>query len=59
MEFRQSKIGDLDQIVCIAEDAKAFLRSSGVGSVRVDTHPDNAAMRAAGDPRVGYEWILR
>ena len=79
MEFRQSRIGDIDQIVRIAEDAKAFLRSCGVGSVRVDTHPDNRAMRAAlekagfaacgellldrcgeaGDPRVGYERILR
>ena len=86
MRFRLSQIGDLDQIVRIAEDAKAFLRESGVsqwqrgaGSVRVDTHPDNWAMRTAlekagfaacgellldrceeaGDPRVGYERILR
>ena len=73
MEFRKSQIGDLDQIVRIAEDAKAFLRTSGVsqwqrgtypdralfasvcdmaarcgvGSVRVDTHPNNRAMRMA------------
>ena len=105
MEFRQSQVEDLDQVVRIAEDAKAFLRASGVnqwqrgtypdrtlfasvcdlaasrdvGRVRVDTHPDNRAMRTAlekagfvacgellldrceeaGDPRVGYERILR
>ena len=73
MEFRRSQIGDLDQIVRIAEDAKAFLRANGVsqwqrgtypdralfasvcdltakrgvGSVRVDTHPDNRAIRAS------------
>ena len=31
MDFRQSQIEDMDQIVRIAEDAKAFLRADGVG----------------------------
>ena len=42
MEFRRSQIGDLDQIVRIAEDAKAFLRASGVSQWQRGTYPDRA-----------------
>ena len=65
MEFRRSQLGDLDQIVRIAEDAKAFLRSSGVNQWQRGTYPDRALFASvcdrceeAGDPRVGYERIL-
>lgn len=56
MEFRQSQIGDLDQIVRIAEDAKAFLRASGVSQWQRGTYPDRALF--ASDVASGIGWVL-
>ena len=56
MEFRRSQIGDLDQIVRIAEDAKAFLRASGVSQWQRGTYPDRALF--ASDVASGIGWVL-
>ena len=56
MEFRLSRIGDLDQIVRIAEDAKAFLRVSGVSQWQRGTYPDRALF--ASDVANGIGWVL-
>ena len=56
MEFRQSQVEDLDQIVRIAEDAKAFLRSSGVSQWQRGTYPDRELF--ASDVANGIGWVL-
>ena len=54
MEFRQSQIGDLSQIVRIAEDAKAFLRASGVSQWQRGSYPDRALFAADVANGIGY-----
>ena len=56
MEFRQSQTEDLDQIVRIAEDAKAFLRANGVSQWQRGTYPDRALF--ASDVASGIGWVL-
>ena len=54
IEFRQSQIEDLDQIVRIAEDAKAFLRSSGVSQWQRGTYPDRELFASDVANGIGY-----
>lgn len=54
MEFRQSHIEDLDQIVCIVEDAKAFLRTSGVSQWQRGTYPDREVFASDVVNGIGY-----
>ena len=54
MEFRQSRIGDIDQIVRIAEDAKAFLRSCGVSQWQRGTYPDRELFESDVASGIGY-----
>lgn len=56
MEFRKSQIGDLDQIASIAEDAKAFLRASGVSQWQRGSYPDRALF--ASDIKNGIGYVL-
>ena len=56
MKFRQSQIKDLDQIVRIAEDAKAFLCSSGVNQWQRGTYPDRELF--ASDAANGSGYVL-
>lgn len=59
MDFRQSQIEDLDQIVRIAEDAKAFLCASGVNQWQRGTYPDRALFASDVANGIGYERILK
>ena len=54
MEFRRSRIGDIDQIVRIAEDAKAFLRSCGVSQWQRGTYPDRGLFESDVASGIGY-----
>ena len=54
MEFRQSQTEDLDQIVRIAEDAKAFLRANGVGQWQRGSYPDRALFASDIENGIGY-----
>ena len=54
MEFRQSQNGDLDQIVRIAEDAKAFLRANGVSQWQRGSYPDRALFASDIENGIGY-----
>ena len=54
MEFRQSQTGDLDQIVRIAEDAKAFLRANGVSQWQRGSYPDRALFASDIENGIGY-----
>ena len=54
MEFRQSQTEDLDQIVRIAEDAKAFLRANGVSQWQRGTYPDRALFASDIENGIGY-----
>ena len=54
MEFRHSQIGDLDRIVRIAEDAKAFLRANGVSQWQRGTYPDRALFASDVGNGIGY-----
>ena len=56
IEKAQEQTGDLDQIVRIAEDAKAFLRASGVSQWQRGTYPDRALF--ASDVASGIGWVL-
>ena len=54
MEFRQSQTEDLDQIVRIAEDAKAFLRANGVSQWQRGSYPDRALFASDIENGIGY-----
>ena len=54
MEFRQSQNGDIEQIVRIAEDAKAFLRANGVSQWQRGSYPDRALFAADVADGIGY-----
>lgn len=54
MEFRLSQIGDLDQVVRIVEDAKAFLRASGVSQWQRGSYPDRALFESDVANGIGY-----
>ena len=54
MQFRQSQTEDLDQIVRIAEDAKAFLRANGVSQWQRGSYPDRALFASDIENGIGY-----
>ena len=54
MEFRQSQTEDLDQIVRIAEDAKAFLQANGVSQWQRGSYPDRALFASDIENGIGY-----
>lgn len=54
MEFRQSQTEDLDRIVRIAEDAKAFLRANGVSQWQRGSYPDRALFASDIENGIGY-----
>ena len=54
MKFRLSRIEDLDQVVRIAEDAKAFLRENGVRQWQRGTYPDRALFASDVENGIGY-----
>ena len=54
MEFRKSQLGDIDQIVRIADDAKAFLKANGVSQWQRGTYPDRALFVSDVETGIGY-----
>lgn len=56
MGFRRSQIEDLDRIVRIVEDAKAFLRSNSVSQWQRGAYPDRELFASDVANGIGLAW---